>query len=297
MFVALTQFLFVYCVTVPVFEKAGIEPNMYGKRLWLVILSLICISAAGYIINDYFDLNIDRINKPQKLIVDKIIPRRHVIVYHIILSLIGIGIGFYLDTTSHIYLLGVLNIVYTGLLFWYSVSLKRQPLVGNVLVSFLAACSILEITWCEANNLFHPSNGLNVARISRFAFLYAGFAFIISLIREVIKDMEDVEGDRRYGCKTLPVVWGINGTKIFTGVWVIVLISILLIVQFYVLQYHWWIAASYCVLTIIIPLSWVFKQLFSAQSSKDFHLLSSIVKLVMLMGILSLAVIRLNEML
>jgi 4-hydroxybenzoate polyprenyltransferase len=90
-------------------------------------------------------------------------------------------------------------------------------------------------------------------------------------------------------------VWGINGTKIFTAVWVIVLISVLLIVQFYVLQYRWWIAASYCVLTIILPLLWIFKQLFPAQSSKDFHLLSSVVKLVMLMGILSLAVIRLNE--
>ncbi|MDR0793205.1 MAG: geranylgeranylglycerol-phosphate geranylgeranyltransferase [Chitinophagaceae bacterium] len=284
-----------YCVTLPVFEKAGIKPNISGVKLWLLMFSTICITAAGYVINDYFDLNVDRINKPHKLIVDKIIPRRRVIFYHILLSIIGIGIGFYLEFSAYIYFLGSFCTILTGLLFWYSASLKRRPLVGNVLVSLLAASTILEIVWCEAGNLFRFSGELNTARISRFTFLYAGFAFIVSLIREVIKDMEDVEGDRRDGCKTLPIVWGINSTKIFTAVWIVVLISILLIVQFYVLQYGWWIAASYCVLTIVLPLLWVFRQLFSAQASKDFHLLSSVVKLVMLMGILSLAVIRLNE--
>ncbi len=83
---------------------------------------------------------------------------------------------------------------------------------------------------------------------------YAGFAFIISFIREAIKDMEDMPGDAKYGCRTMPIVWGVNATKVYVAVWLIVLIAVLIILQVYVLQFKWWLAVAYSVATIIFPL-------------------------------------------
>jgi 4-hydroxybenzoate polyprenyltransferase len=122
--------------------------------------------------------------------------------------------------------------------------------------------------------------------------LFAGFAFIISLIREVVKDMEDIEGDRKYGCKTMPIVWGINATKVFVAVWLIVLIATLVIVQAYAVHLQWWLSVAYCIVLIIAPLLWIFRKLYVARSSADFHSLSSLIKLVMFTGILSMFFFR-----
>jgi len=130
-------------------------------------------------------------------------------------------------------------------------------------------------------------------RIYKFTVLYAGFAFIISLVREVIKDIEDVEGDEKYNCKTMPVVWGIPVSKVFAGVWIIVLVGALAIIQFYVLQEGWWLSSFYSFLVVILPLIFILKRLYEAQTTKQYHQLSSAVKLVMLAGILSMIFLRL----
>jgi 4-hydroxybenzoate polyprenyltransferase len=129
---------------------------------------------------------------------------------------------------------------------------------------------------------------LRADKILRETFLYAGFAFIISLIREVVKDMEDVEGDRKYGCKTMPIVWGFNATKVFVAVWLIVLVGTLIIVQLYALRLGWWISVIYSLLLIVAPLIFIIKKLYDAKTSKDFHRISSLVKFVMFTGILSM---------
>jgi 4-hydroxybenzoate polyprenyltransferase len=127
-----------------------------------------------------------------------------------------------------------------------------------------------------------------VSRLFKLAVLYAGFAFIISLVREVIKDMEDMEGDAKYGCKTMPIVWGIPASKVFTAVWLIVLTGALVVLQFYAMHLGWWWSVLYSVVAIIIPLLWVLRKLYTAQVAKDYHQLSSAVKLIMLAGIVSM---------
>ena len=292
-FIAITQLLFVYAIVHPIFASAGYTPNIRGWSLVLLIFSSLCIAAAGYIINDYFDLDIDLVNKPEKLVVDKLINRRWVIFWHLTLSIIGVLISLYLDITTNVRLLVVFNAGCVLLLFLYSISLKKKLLAGNVLISLLTAWVILVITWCESSNLITSAAiGSFTDKITRITFLYAGFAFVISLIREVIKDMEDIEGDRKYGCTTMPIAWGMNATKVFVSVWLVVLIAALSIVQFYVLQFKWWWSAAYCVIFIIIPLIYIFKQLFQANKSSQFHQLSSLVKLVMFSGILSMAFFR-----
>jgi 4-hydroxybenzoate polyprenyltransferase len=138
---------------------------------------------------------------------------------------------------------------------------------------------------------FNPTD-VNTHKITRVTFLYSGFAFIISLIREAIKDMEDIEGDRRYGCKTMPIMWGINASKIYVATWMTILILALGLMMVYMLQLRWWIAIIYSLVLIVLPSVRIFQKLFTAQTPKDFHTLSNMVKLVMFTGILSMIFFR-----
>lgn len=293
LFILITQTLFVYSIVHPVFSDAGIIAIIKGKYFVLLVISSVLIAAAGYIINDYFDLNIDQINKPEKLVVDKLISRRWAIIWHMAFSLVGIAIGFYIDWKTETYLLGVANLICVLLLFIYSISLKKKLLSGNIVISLLTAWVILVVGWCETHNLIaYRMNGQVTGKVLRITFLYSGFAFIISLIREVTKDMEDIDGDRKFGCRTMPISWGIHASKIFVAVWMVVLIAALCIVQFYVLQFKWWLSAAYCILFIIIPLFIILKKLFAANTSEEFHTLSSNIKMVMFSGILSMIFFR-----
>jgi 4-hydroxybenzoate polyprenyltransferase len=290
-FIAITQVLFVYCIVHPVFAQEGINPNIHGWYFILLMLSSVLIAAAGYIINDYFDLNIDLVNKPDKLVVDKIINRRWVILWHLLLSIAGIAIALVIDLKTNARFLSIVNTGCVALLFLYSITLKKKLLSGNILISILTAWVILAVAYCETSNLIN-SIGFSTEKIIRITLLYAGFAFIISLVREVVKDMEDIEGDRKYGCYTMPIAWGMNASKVFIAVWLVVLITALLIVQFYVLQFHWWWSAAYCIVLIIIPLLLIFRKLYSATTSHDYHQLSTWIKLTMFTGILSMIFFR-----
>jgi 4-hydroxybenzoate polyprenyltransferase len=297
--IALTQFLFYYCVMRPSYTASGWYPALGWGRLGLLDLSFICMGAAGYIINDYFDVNIDLINKPERLIVDKYISRRWAMWWHGVLSLAGVVISLYLGIALKFYLLPVLNFACVALLFLYSVSLKRKLLSGNILVSLLTAWAIGALLAIGVNDdLLHhlgllpgadPAKpGINYARFARIGVLYCAFSFILSMIREVVKDMEDTEGDARYGCRTLPIAWGFTTAKVFTGTWIVVLLGALAIVVIYVLQFHMYFSAVYCFLFILVPLLYVFRALVRASNARDYHRISTLVKVIMLTGILSL---------
>jgi 4-hydroxybenzoate polyprenyltransferase len=287
-FIALTQFLFYYCIIQPVFADYNINSNLNTFYWSLLAFSSVVIAAAGYIINDYFDLNIDRINKPDKLVVERYIKRRWALAWHIILSVLGILIGFCIDLKTNVRFLGLANTACVIFLFAYSISLKKKLLAGNMLISLLTAWTVFVVTFCETSNMIDLRGSYAIEKITRLTFLYAAFAFIISLIREVVKDMEDIEGDRKYGCTTMPIVWGINTSKVFVTVWLIVLIALLIVIQVYVLQFKWYISALYCIVFIIFPLLKMFRDLFRATDAKDYHKLSSAVKFVMFTGILSM---------
>lgn len=290
-FIALTQVMFKYCILKPIFQQAGLKPNVEGIYFVLIILSYVLIAAGGYIINDYFDLNIDQVNKPDKVIIDRVIRRRKALMLHILVSLLAIAFSFYVDLRAGSKIAGLSAVICVVLLFFYSTTLKKKFLIGNILVSATTAWSIIALTWFEGNQFFmykSRAGSLEIDKIFRLTVLYTGFAFIISLIREVVKDMEDVEGDRKYGCKTMPIVWGYNATKVFVMVWLIVLIGMVATTQAYVGYFGWWLSIIYAVILIIVPLLKVCKDLFSAQTPADFHKLSSLIKLVMFTGILSM---------
>ena len=290
LFIAITQWLFYSCILVPSLAVANHHPQVSRYYLLLIIIASVLIAGAGNIINDYFDLNIDKINKPDKQIVDKYIPRRWVIFLHLMLSLIGIMCSVYVGTRLNLFWLGMANSFCVMLLFIYSASLKKQFLIGNIVVSALTSWVILVLILPEYEVLNKTSIASLEAyyKVLRIGILYASFSFIISVIREVIKDMEDIDGDRKNGCSTMPIVWGINATKVFVAVWLIVLIAVVLIAQIYVVRFKWWVSIAYAFVLIIAPLFYIFKKLITAQSTSDFHKLSSMVKWVMLNGILSM---------
>ena len=126
------------------------------------------------------------------------------------------------------------------------------------------------------------------SEIMKLGFLYSGFAFVITLVREAVKDMEDIEGDRRYGCETMPVVWGMRATKIYVAVWLTVLVGVLIALQVYIIRFQWWWPVIYTVTLIISPLVYCFYELFRASTREEFHILSRLNKGVMLTGILSM---------
>ena len=288
LFIVLTQILFQYCIVIPSLQASGISPVLSPMKFLLLTLASVTIAAAGYIINDYFDLNIDQVNKPVKLVVDKIIKRRWAILWHFGLSLVGGLISLYLAWKLNNLILALGNLFCIALLWFYSTTFKKKLLIGNIIISLLTGWVVLVLWVVESPRHFNAGLMDAVARIFKLAALYGGFAFIISLIREVIKDMEDMPGDAKYGCRTMPIVWGVNVSKVFVATWLIVLIAAILILQLYVLPFRWWWSLLYSGVLIIIPLLIIFRKLFSANTSKQFHQLSNWVKFVMLTGILSM---------
>ena len=286
-FMALTQVLFQFCIFTTIY-KSSIPPGDLTRFVLLVLASLF-IAAAGYIINDYFDIDIDEVNKPQKMIVDKLISRRWAIAWHFMLSGAGIILTTLALPFAQKWYLIIANILCVALLWIYSTNFKKSLLTGNIVISLLTAWTILVIFFSKVDlaDAFGTEN-INQSKFFRLTFLYAGFAFIISLIREAIKDMEDMRGDSKYNCRTMPIVWGVNATKVYVAVWLVVLMAVLVILQVYVLQFKWWLAVAYSVPAIIFPLLIILVKLRKSVSTKDFHQLSTITKLVMLTGILSM---------
>lgn len=297
-FIALTQALFYYAVILPVLPQVyySLEKKLTIPVLALLILASILIAAAGYIINDYFDINIDRVNKPEKMVVERTIKRRWAIILHIVITLLGLALSLYVSSKTTLVIF-LANAGCAFLLWLYSTTFKKKLLSGNVIISILTAWTII-VLYFAVNTAYlnplsqHPDFIQAMNQVFKFSVVYAGFAFISSLVREVVKDIEDIEGDTRYGCKTIPIVWGVPAAKVFVGVWMVVLTGAIFVIIIYMLQKGWWLYALYCLLLIIAPLLHTMKGFYKAKVSNDYHTTSNQIKLVMLAGILSMLLLK-----
>ena len=236
-------------------------------KLFLLTLSTITIAAGGYIINDYYDVKIDYINKPDRVVIGKSITRRYAILFHILLSAFGIVLGLYLS-----WRIAAVNILSVFLLWLYSNNLKRLPFVGNLTVAFLTGLAVFVV------DLFYRTH-------NSLVIIYALFAFFMTLIREIIKDIEDLKGDNSFGCKTLPIVWGIRKTKILIYVILMVFAATVVVLN----QLYTALPFKYHVIFLFIPLLWLLYRLINSDMKKDFTRLSIYCKVIMMLGILSMA--------
>ncbi len=237
--------------------------------LYLIILSTLFIAAAGYIINDYFDIKIDIVNKPKRVIIGRYLKRRMAIGTHQLFNILGVLCGLLVS-----YKVALVNVFSVSLLWLYSERYKRQLLIGNVAVSLLTALSLLILSVHYRDN-------------SDLVIIYAVFAFFISLIREIVKDIEDIRGDSAHGCKTLPIVLGIRQTKRVLYVLIIVFAGILVV--WGQLLGNTVLSWSFGLLTL--PLAWLLIKLRLAHTRKDFGAVSTVCKLIMLVGLLTMVLI------
>lgn len=260
---ALTQYL---TAAFLIDAHSGWKAYLLDWRLFLLALSTTAIAAAGYIINDYYDIKIDFINKPERVVVGRVLKRRVVMAAHTLLNLIGIVIGLLLSWT-----IGLIHFSSAFLLWFYSNQLKRLPLVGNTVVALLSGASVwvVSVLYREYNLI---------------VFVYAIFAFAISLIREIIKDMEDVQGDEIFGCRTLPIIWGIRKTKNL----LYILIGFFIFLLFFLSGMIGNQTLTNYFIILILPFTFFIVRLVYADTKKDYAFLSDFCKILMLSGILSM---------
>jgi len=238
-------------------------------KLLLICAGTVLIAAAGYIINDYYDVKIDYVNRPKKVVVDKILKRRAAMFFHTGLNLAGIAIGLLVSLK-----IALINLMAAVWLWAYSNQLKRMPFVGNLSVALLSALAIAIV-------------GLHYEGQTRLVYFYAIFAFFISLIREVIKDLEDLKGDATFGCKTLPVVWGIRPTKVFLY-FLFIVFSLILGYLAHLMNNR---VLNYYFILLLFPGVYLFYKLVIADTIKEFRALSNYLKWFMLMGIISMILV------
>ena len=290
-FIVITQYCFYFLVIEPAFEHSGESPILSISELHLLVSASVLIAGAGYIINDYFDLNIDRINKPQKLVIDRFISRRWAMFLHLFFSIAGVIISANVAINLKNPLIIFFNILSVFLLFVYSSTFKKKLLSGNIIIAALSAWVILVLflgsfQWTNGNLIPIWSKALK--EIYKISVIYSSFAFIVSLIREVIKDIEDEKGDQRNGCKTMPIIWGIRSTKVFIGVWIFVLFGMLAILFFNLIVAGWFLGVLYIMFILIPLLVRIFFKMGRSNSKKHYTQLSRDVKVFMLAGIASM---------
>jgi 4-hydroxybenzoate polyprenyltransferase len=244
-------------------SKENWKEIIKDPKLFLLSLSTVCIAAAGYIINDYFDVKIDLVNKPKEVIIGKLIKRRWAIILHQSLNFTGVLIGFLLSLK--IFLLDVFAVSF---LWFYSERFKRQAFIGNILVAFLTALSLVVI------GVYYHQHETEV-------YIYALFAFSISLIREIIKDIEDIRGDMKHNCRTLPIIWGIRRTKILLYFFILSFVIILFLMAYSLDNQHLIVVF----LIMMLPISWMTYRIYWADRKRDFTQLSWVCKVIMLLGI------------
>ncbi|MFI5221568.1 MAG: geranylgeranylglycerol-phosphate geranylgeranyltransferase [Bacteroidia bacterium] len=257
-------------------------PGIFTVQFLLLEFSILLTAAGGYIINDYYDVKLDLINKPEKVIVGNEIPRRWAMMIHTVINFFAILFGITISLK-----VGIAIMVCSALLYLYSVSLKKRFLSGNILVAVLCAFLIFIL------RLYNKSLPLPLI------IAYSVFAFIITLIREIIKDTEDMEGDRSFQCKTLPIVLGIKKTK---------QVLLFLIVLFLILLLSWcfysfisipfqfsktkFIYVGYLLSGVAVPMLAMASMIINAKEKKDFSRISSFAKFIMLAGILSMVILK-----
>ena len=259
----------------------------------LLIFATVCIAAGGYVINNIMDQDTDEIAKPQNRVVGVSISETVAYNWYIGLTIVGVGIGFYLSNVIYKPTFASMFILVATLLYMYATSFKQIPVLGNVVVALMLSTSIIIIGLFDILPAIDVDNRFRMKEAFDILMHYAIFAFIINLIREIVKDLEDMDGDYQSGINTLPIAIGVQKTKIIVGVLTVLSIGVL---AYYVnsnlfeLDY----VVYYAMILIVGPLIYFGVKLLNATTKKEFHHLSLVLKIILFFGILSVVVIVFN---
>ena len=280
-------FKFVY------FAVFSIDTTLSNIDFSILVLATISLAAAGYILNDIYDLTTDKINKPSKVIIDKKISKKQGYRYYYALNAIGIAAGFYVaykvDKISYI----ATFIITALLLKVYNSDFKKKPIIGNIIVSVLVSLSILIVGIFDIIPAITNENVVEQYHAFRVLIDYSVFAFMFMFLREIVKDIEDVNGDKKLKMRTLPILLGKKRAKniVFALSFIpLILVTLYSFNNFSDVPF----ILAYMLLVVMLPLLYFMTKILYAKTKKEYTFASNLLKFIMLLGMLSILVISLN---
>ena len=269
------------------FQPFGVDTALTNFSFALLVIATICIAAAGNIINDIYDVEIDKVNKPNKVLIGKRISERNANRLFVLFNIVGVAIGFYLANSIGKPSFAALFIVFSALLYLYASYLKGILLIGNLLVSALVAMSLIIVALFDLFPAITPQNQATQSAVFKIVLQYALFALFINFIREIIKDLQDINGDKKGGMNTLPIALGRKRT-----ISIVFLLGVFMTlgVVFYMYEnlYNQQTLLLYFLFAIVAPLLYFCIKSWDADSPKEYGLLSKLLKIIMFLGICSI---------
>jgi len=261
----------------------------------LLVLSTVLLAAAGYVINDIFDQDTDIENKPKAIIVGKTITEATAYNIYVALNVTGVAIGFYLSNVILKPGFAAVFILIAATLYIYATSLKQMLLLGNLIVALLLAFSVIIIGIFDLYPVIDYTNQPIMANLFSILLDFAIFAFMINFIREIVKDLEDINGDSNQGMKTLPIVLGIhNTTKLASILGLIPTAFLLVYINNYFVANNLLATTIYAFVFVVAPLLYFSIKVWPAKTKQEFSKLSLLLKWILFFGIISIAIITLN---
>ena len=301
--VALTQYLLQYAVLMPDITRLGMLPVLPHFPFFLLVLSTVLIAAGGYIVNDIEDVDIDKQNKPEhKRIVGRVYSLKKAWLIYGFCTVLGFIISLYLA----FYVKDVIQfVIYPSavfLLYAYSRWFKRQALIGNLVISFFCAFVAWVVFYAQNLSpifpLFLKTHWLDAVKMTFTG--YAVFAFLSTLFREIVKDIEDAEGDLAGNCHTLPIVLGLQKSKSVAMIVGLIFLHFMAYFSFILSQIpipsgrgsHDWVKIILLNLSVSLPMIYALFLLLKANEKKDFSYLSRLAKGIMLSGLIFILVMK-----
>lgn len=276
-------------------ELQNIPLALADWQYGLLVLATMSIAAGGYIINNIFDVETDTENKPENVIVGKFISETKAYNLYIGFTVIGVAIGFYLSNVIDKPGFASIFIIIAATLYFYATSLKQSLLIGNIIVAMLLSFSVIIIGIFDLYPVTNEENRSVMGLLFGILLDYAIFAFIINFIREIVKDLQDVEGDSNQGMNTLPIAFGTKKTsKLVFVLSFIPIICIVYYIHYYLFSANLFFGTIFGLVFILAPLLYFTTKIWSANNQKDFHHLSTVLKWILFFGILSIVAISLN---
>ena len=281
--ICLSFYLTRYTIIIPILDMNGQPSAISGLAYSILVLATLLIAAAGYVINDYFDTGMDRINKPRKNKIGISLPKNQAVALYLVLNSAGIFASWYFGTLVGIRYPLLVFVLSAGLLYFYSSSYKKMLLIGNLLIAFLSALTI-------GLTIMFDSTSLKSETIVILVGAYATFAFLMTLVREMIKDCEDMKGDSAFGATTFPVTFGTKITRITISLVIFITVTAILWIQVTQSQWENLFSFGYTTCLIQIPLIFICYRNLIAKTSIDDHRNSNYIKGIMVTGIFSMLV-------
>ncbi len=286
--IIITMYFMRFFIVTPLLEVINLEPQFGHIDFMILVMSTVFVAAAGYAINDYFDRKVDLMNHPDSVVVGTKIPRRTAMTLNNTFNVLAILGGFHISHKIGYFNLGFIFVIITGILWFYSSTYKKWFLVGNIIVAVFSALVPFLVLLYEIpllNNIPRLSSEANsvISMIFLYILGYAFFAFFTTLSREIIKDIEDIEGDRSYGRRTLPVVAGVKVSKIIVTVIIAALVASITYISWFF--FGDFLSLAYSFIFIATPLIIAVFLLFRAKTNKDYRYTGNLLKAIMLSGL------------